>query len=54
MTSRPEQSKAWGEGYVAGNSGKNRAANPYIGKNTEKAKSWDEGWKESSGYYLNA
>ena len=48
MTNRAELSKAWGEGFTAGNSGKSRAANPYIAKDSALAKEWDSGWKEST------
>ncbi|MBN4063500.1 hypothetical protein JYT79_01830 [Cardiobacterium sp. AH-315-I02] len=46
MTTRSEISEAWGKGYKAGKEGKSRASNPHIGKSSELAKSWDEGWQE--------
>jgi len=45
-TLRSDLSRAWAEGILAGKEGKSRACNPYIGKNSDLAKNWDQGWKE--------
>ncbi len=52
MTSRSELSEAWAEGYKSGQDGGSRMSNPFIGKNSENAKNWDQGWIEGSGHDL--
>ena len=53
MESRSEINKAWGEGFSAGKFGKPRSSNPFIGKSSVLARSWDEGWKEGAGEEQN-
>lgn len=47
-TKRQEKTNAWTGGLIAAQRGETRAANPYVVKNPELAKNWDEGWKEGS------
>lgn len=50
MENRAKINDAWAEGRKAGLEGQSRASNPYIGKSSVLAKSWDLGWQEGSGY----
>lgn len=47
MVSRAEVNQAWLEGRKAGLEGKGRASNPYVGKNSDLAKAWDQGWQSA-------
>lgn len=49
MEERAKINSAWAEGLAAGKSGEVRASNPYVGKSSDLAKAWYEGWKEGSG-----
>ena len=49
LENRAKINDAWLEGLTTGREGKVRAVNPYIGRNPELAKAWDEGYKESTG-----
>lgn len=48
QTTRVDKANAWAEGLAAARHGEARAANPYIGANSELAKEWDQGWNEGS------
>jgi len=43
--SRSDLANVWAEGLLAAKAGKPRAANPYVGKNPELAKNWDQGYR---------
>jgi len=48
MGDRAKINEAWAEGLAAGKDGQGRASNPYIGKSSDLAKAWDQGWSEVS------
>jgi ribosome modulation factor len=50
MEDRAKIDDAWLEGRKAGLEGGDRASNPYVGKNSDLANAWDQGWQEGSGY----